>query len=372
MKKVYPSRYYFSQKATGFVLKNIATILAKRDFLTGGKYCQEFEARFSWYQKAKYALAVNSGTSALEAILSSLDIKGKEVIVTTNTFAATIYAILRAGAKPVFADILDDMSLDPEDAKRRLTTKTKAVVAVHIGGFISPAIKDLQRLCQQQGLLLIEDAAHAVGAAYQGKMAGSFGVAAAFSFFATKVMTTGEGGAVLTSQRGLQEKIMIMRDQGKIAGANFHQQMGWNWRLTEFQALLGLAQLQDIHKVIQKRQQIAGVYGRLLKDVAGIRILSLPKNSVANFYKYFVFLPRNLMPQKIIALLKARYQISLPMAAYDIPCHQQPVFRQYAQARLPNAEKLCASHICLPVYYDLTLRQVKYIVSCLRELIENK
>jgi len=370
--KIYPSKYYFSEKAKRFVLQKFKEILDSGSFLTDGKYCREFEEKFAKYIGVKYALAVNSGTSALEAIFNSLDLKNREVIVTTNTFAATVYAIIRSGAVPVFADILPDMTIDPDDVRKRITKNTAAVVTVHIGGLVSPAIEKLVKLCKEKNILLIEDAAHAYGSAYKDKRAGTFGIAGAFSFFATKVITTGEGGMVVTNKKEIAEKIKIMRDQGKIEGKNYHRQMGWNWRMTEIEALMGLAQIKEFNKIIKKRQDIASFYDRELKGVKNIKILFFSKEVRHNFYKYFVFLDNSLNPAEIIKTMKEKYSIPLQMGTYEIPCHQQPIFKEYNRGSLPMAEKLCTTHICLPIYYELTLKQAKYITSCFKKEIKNK
>lgn len=370
--KIYSSKYHFSEKGKEFVLKKIKEILEKGNFLTNAKYCEEFEKKFAEYTGAKYALAVNSGTSALEAIFGALDLKNKEVIVTTNTFAATVYGIIRAGAIPVFADILPDMTINPEDVKKRITKNTAAVVTVHVGGLVSPATEELVKLCKERNLFLVEDAAHAHGSAYKGKMAGTFGIAGAFSFFATKVITTGEGGMVTTNNKDIAEKIKIMRDQGKIKGKNYHKQMGWNWRMTEIEALMGLAQLEELDEIIKKRQEIASIYDKELCGLKNIKTLSFSKEIRHNFYKYFVFLPNFIKPIDLVKTMKEKYNIPLPMGAYEIPCHQQPVFKKYSRGRLPMAEKLCASHVCLPIYYDLSHREAKYIASSLKNLIALK
>ena len=163
-----------------------------------------------------------------------------------------------------------------------------------------------------------------------------------------------------------------MRDQGKVEGENYHEQMGWNWRMTEIEALMGLAQLKELDKIIKKRQNIASFYNKELKEMENIKILSFPKEVRHNFYKYFVFLSGSFKPNNLVKIMKKKCGISLQMGAYNIPCHKQPIFKKYNRGSLPVAEKLCASHICLPVYYDLTLKQAKYIVFCLKELIENK
>jgi len=192
-KVIPPFKYYFPQNTIRRIIANMRNLLESGDFLTQAKYTEEFESKFAKYIGVKHAIAVSNGTAALEAIFKALKVEGYEVIIPTNTFAATAFAAIHAGSKPVFADIGEDMNISVEDVERRLTQRTKVIVPDHIGGLISPRIKDLIKLAEEHGVYVVEDAAHAHGSALNGKKAGTFGVAGAFSFFSTKVMTTGEG-----------------------------------------------------------------------------------------------------------------------------------------------------------------------------------
>src|SRR3990172_9985640 len=181
--QLYPTKPYFSQESIEFIVGNFREILEGKSFLTLGRYCEEFEKKFAEYIDCKYAATTNSGTSAIEAALTAVGVKGYDVIVPTNTFAATVFAVIKAGGRPVFADCLEDLTVDPDDVKKRLTPRTKVVITVHIGGMVSPATYALIDLREEKGLSLIEDAAHAHGSTLDGKKGGSFGVAGAFSFF---------------------------------------------------------------------------------------------------------------------------------------------------------------------------------------------
>jgi dTDP-4-amino-4,6-dideoxygalactose transaminase len=164
-------------------------MLEARAFLTLGRHGEEFESRFATQIGVRHAVAVSSGTAALEIILRALKVEGREVIVPTNTFAASVFAVIRAGASVVFADSGEDLSVDPVDVARLVTRNTAAVMSVHIGGVISPAITQLKDICERREVPLVEDAAHAHGTSLHGKQAGAFGAAAGYSFFSTKVMT---------------------------------------------------------------------------------------------------------------------------------------------------------------------------------------
>ena len=197
--KIAAQVYDFSDEDIEQITAEIRTLLAARAYLTLGRHVERFESAFAEYHGARYAVATSSGTAALEIILRHVGVAGGEVVMPTNTFGATAFAALAAGGRPVFADIGADLTLDPESAAAQVTPRTRAVVTVHVGGLVSPATTELAALCRSKGIALVEDAAHAHGSSLGGRFAGTLGVAGAFSFFTTKVMTTGEGGMVLTN-----------------------------------------------------------------------------------------------------------------------------------------------------------------------------
>jgi perosamine synthetase len=290
------------------------------------------------------------------------------VIVPTNTFAATAFAVIHAGGTPVFADCGADLTADPEDVGRRITSKTKAVVAVHIGGLVSPGAAEMRELCERRGIPLVEDAAHAHGSGIDNHQAGALGVAAAFSFFSTKVMTTGEGGMIVTADRALADRARLLRDQAKVDGGNYHRVLGYNWRMTELQAVLGLAQLRRLRQFIDRRATIARLYDRGWAGAEGIRPLKISSRCRPNYYKYIVFLEKK-APWEVGQRLKDRYGVRLGGNVYDVPCHQQPVFREFVRVPLPRAEELCRRHICPPIYPSLTDEEARYVVEAVREVV---
>jgi dTDP-4-amino-4,6-dideoxygalactose transaminase len=297
-------------------------------------------------------------------------LQGSEVILPANTFAATAFAVIRAGAQPVIADILSDMSLDPADAARRVNSNTGAVVTVHIGGLISPATWDLVELCRDRRIPLVEDAAHAHGSTLDGRAAGSFGAAAAFSFFSTKVMTTGEGGMIVTNDADLARQARLLRDQAKVGGGNYHETIGYNWRMTEMQAILGIAQLRRLDEFIARRRQIASIYDRILANVRGVDVVTPPGQVGHNYYKYIVFV-RGIAPEVLRERLRSKYDIALGGYVYELPLHEQPAFEVYRQGPLPIAEDLCRRHICPPIYPSLTDKQAEFIGRAIRSEMQD-
>jgi perosamine synthetase len=283
----------------------------------------------------------------------------------TKTFAATAFAFIGAGSRPVFADIREDLTVDPADVADRIGADTRAVLTVHIGGLVSPATLDLEHLCRDRGVPLVEDAAHAHGSALNGRPAGTFGIAGAFSFFSTKVITTGEGGMVVTDDARVKETVRLLRDQAKVDGSNLHERTGYNWRPTEIQSIIGLAQLGRLDDFIARRREIAALYDRGLEDVAGARPLPVPRDATHSFYKYVVILEQG-DPEVLKEEMKRDFDISLGGYVYDVPLHQQPAFKEYATDPLPRAEDLCRRHVCPPIYPSLTNDEVEYVIDALR------
>lgn len=364
-----PFQYSFSDDDIEYVLSRFGDLLRRRDYLTMGPYGAQFEQAFREYHQAPYAIAVSSGTAALEIILKALDVAGSKVIVPTNTFGATIISILAAGATPVFADCAPDMTLCPESVMSKMSADVKVVVTVHIGGLISPQTYALQAMCEARGVLLVEDAAHAVGSSLDGKKAGDFGVAAAFSFFSTKLLTTGEGGMISSRNALIDERARLLRDHAKAQG-NRMVAHGYNWRLPEVQALMGIRQLQRLDEFIKKRNEVAAIYDDLLSDLPYIRIVGPSGTAVHNRYKYIVVL-ESIAPEAVKAMLAERYGIPLGGFVYEEPCHKQPAFAQFDGVNCERAEKLCASHVCLPIYQDMIKAEAHYVGEAVRAVLQS-
>ena len=339
--------------------------------LTLGKNGHAFEVEFARIVGARHAVAVQSGTSALEIILRSLGVEGHEVVVPTNTFFATPAAVIHAGGRPRFADVeRATMALSVETVAAAVTPATVGVVLVHIGGLVSPETPKIAAWCRERGLFLVEDAAHAHGSSLDGRMAGTFGRAAAFSFYPTKVITAGEGGMIVTDDAGIHEQALQYRDQGKEGFlTNFHIRMGYNWRLSELHAAVGLSQLGRLENFVAERRRVAEAYTQRLAGVDGIHPLALPDRSHSNFYKYIALLERGVDRLALKRALKERFSVSLSGEVYEIPCHRQPVFKSWARGVFPIAEDVCARHVCLPIYPGMTEAEIDQVVFGLHETL---
>ena len=361
--RVPPARVSFPPEDRAEILARIDEALTTGQ-LTLGATGRELEAEFATRHQRTHAVAVSSGTSALEIILRAVGVEGREVLVPANTFFATAAAAAHAGARVKFVDCDPaTMSFDLDDVRAQLTSETAAVIAVHIGGLISPALPALAALCEERGVALVEDAAHAHGSALDGQSAGSFGVAGAFSFYPTKVIAGGEGGMIVTNDDTIAEEARTYRDQGKGSfHANFHTRLGANWRMSEPHAAIVLAQLHRLDEFIAARQALAARYGAALGPT-GLRPLVVPDNAHCNYYKYVVFLPDGVDRTILKQTLRERFEIGLSGEVYDTPLHQQPVFSHLADRGLPGAEWLCARHICLPLYPSLTDSDADYVID---------
>jgi dTDP-4-amino-4,6-dideoxygalactose transaminase len=333
--------------------------------LTLGKYTERFEAAFAAAHRAPHAVAVSSGTAALEIALRAVGVSGRDVVVPANTFYATAAAVLHAGGRPVFADV-DPLTfaLGADALEAVLTPATAAVVVVHIGGLITPAVDALRRICDERGIALVEDAAHAHGASFDGRFAGSFGAAGAFSFYPTKVTTSGEGGMLLTASAELDQEARIYRDQGKGSfTTNHHVRLGSAWRLSELNAAVGEVHLGHLDAFIRTRRQVAAAYDSALKPIDGLDPLMEPPGCLSNYYKYIVMLPPGVDRARFKKEVAERFAVRLSGEVYDLPLHRQPVLAEYATGPLPVAEDVCARHVCLPVHSDMRDDEIDQVLS---------
>ncbi len=364
--KVPPAAIHVPEEDRAWILGRIDECL-QTGRLTLGPNGTELEQAFAGICQVRHAVAVNSGTSAIEIILRALGVQGREVIVPTNTFYATGGAVLHAGGRIRFADCEPkSFALDVDALRAALTPQTAAVIVVHIGGIITPRIDEIRALCDAAHVPLVEDAAHAHGCQLGGRAAGSFGKAAAFSFYPTKVMTSGEGGMLVTDDDAIYKEALIYRDQGKEGfTTNFHVRPGYNWRMSEPHAIIGLAQVRRLDEFIDRRAAVASVYDAGLQALAPrVTAVMPPEGSRCNYYKYMALLD-GVDRTALKKLLREEYDIGLSGEVYDTPCHQQPVFAEFAAGSFPKAEDLCARHVCLPVSAKMTENDARYVLESL-------
>jgi len=368
--RVPPARILFPPEDRVAILERIDDALASGQ-LTLGPIGAELEAAFAARHDTRHAIAVSSGTAALEIILRAIGVAGREVVVPANTFFATAAAAVHAGARLRFVDCDPrTMSIDPADLEACIGPETAAVVIVHIGGLITPAIDEIASMCAAAGVDLVEDAAHAHGSAHDGRSAGTFGRAASFSFYPTKVIAGGEGGMIVTNDDDIAEEARVYRDQGKGSfHANFHTRMGANWRMSEPHAAIVQSQLHRLDEFIERRQVLAARYDAALASL-DIAPLAIPESASSNFYKYVAFLPEGVDRTLFKQHLRSEFEIGLSGEVYDTPLHHQPIFSELDDRALPGAEWLCARHVCLPLYPALSEDDVDYVVESLATALE--
>lgn len=366
-----PAKPYFPRADIEEMKVHLDKILTS-GMLTLGQYTRDFERQFAANVNVKHAVAVNSGTSALEVALRAHGLKvGDEVIVPTNTFGATAAATVFAGGRPVITDVCrESLTLNLEIVKGAVTERTKGVMAVHIGGLICPEIESIREFCDESGLFLIEDAAHAHGSKIDGRHAGSLGSAGCFSFYPTKVMTSAEGGMITTDNEEVASVSRILRDQGKENfSSNRIVMIGYNWRMPEICAAMGILQLRRLPEFIERRNRIAKVYDGAL-DVLGIERIVTPPNELNNYYKYTFFLPRGVDRDNFRALCRKR-GVAYGGEVYWPPLHLQPAYQEFLLegARFKTADEWCSRMVNPPMFNQMTLEQAQRVVDVTQEVL---
>lgn len=367
--KILPIHIHFFEEDRKYILQEI-----EKKLLVGtvsqGEHVIGFEQAFANYAQTRHAIALSSGSAAIEIIMRLKNVAGKTVLVPANTNFATAVGPLRAGANVELVDI-DPLTFSPSiaDLEDAWKPDTVGLIIVHMGGIISPAIIQIRDWCKQKGIWLFEDCAHAHGSLFQGIHSGRFGFAGAFSFFATKVITSGEGGMLITDDDNLAQDIRLHRNLGKPElWQNYHLLLGTNARMGEFNALLGRVQLNHLDEFINWREKVANQYTELLKNCPDLRpILPEDRNS---WYKYIVMLPHHVKREELKLVLKQN-GVSLAGEIYELPLHRQPALANiFSGKSYPKAEDICAQHVCLPIYYGMTPEEVEFVIQSLLGAID--
>jgi dTDP-4-amino-4,6-dideoxygalactose transaminase len=362
-------RLKFDFKSKVKFLRGSWDILSSDRPLGESKYVKEFEDKFAKMSDAKYALACSNGTTAIELALKSLGVYGKKVLMPSNTFFATSVAVTNAGG---IVELLDmesqSFSICLKDLESKITPQTGAVIIVHIGGIISHDISKIVELCKKHNVPLVEDAAHAHFSLKGTQRAGVIGDVGTFSFFPTKVMTTGEGGIITTNNKELYEKMKSLKnfgrhleDAGVIVAPN-----GNNFKINEFTGLLGSIECDRVHSRIQTRTELLERYRKNLEKTKYTVIKQKGKGVCAN-YKAIVITPMDGAWLKKYCKEKG---ISLTGEVYRIPVHQQPLYKeQFSSVNLPNTDYYCKHHVCPPLYPELSIKEVDYICDVLKQAL---
>jgi perosamine synthetase len=349
---------------------DIATALDEGK-LRNGKNLREFEQMFAEYIGVKDAIAFDSDGDALETALQYYGVKDREVVVCTNSFISIPNSVVYAGGKVVFADIREDtLSMDPNSLSQNISDHSCGVIVTHIAGFPNPDLRKIMEICREHNLFLIEDATHAVGATVNGRKVGTFGDAAVFAFTPTKVLTTGEGGMLVTNDVKLGEEARGFRYYGSGPGKTSFVNLGRHMMLPEISSVLGIYQLRRIEEFIAKRNQIAKIYNDELSEIDSVRIIKCPSGNRCSYYKYPLTLSDTIDKAKFTEVLGKEYGIETGTVFYP-PCHLQTVYQRLDAGNrrdLSTAERVLSRTITLPIHAAMSDEDAVYVTGSVHAL----
>lgn len=351
----------------------------RSDYLTTGPKVSEFEQKVADYVGAKYAVAVNSGTAALHIACLAAGIKtGDEVITSPITFAASSNCVLYCGGTPVFADIdSKTYNIDPAEIEKKITPNTKALIPVHYTG--QPCDMDaITAIAKKHNLLVIEDAAHALGAEYKGKKIGSISDMTCFSFHPVKPITTGEGGMVVTNNEELYKRLVLFRSHGitrneammtENQGGWYYQQLelGFNYRITDISCALGSSQMEKLDGFIAKRKAIADRYNKAFQDVEGLTIPYQLVGCESGWHLYMIYVAPGRRKEMFDKLRASGIGVNV----HYLPVYQHPYYRAngYADCKCENAEYFYEGAISMPIFPGLTEEQQGYVIEQVKNIL---
>ncbi len=369
-------RLEYSQEDIEFVKNEIEKSLKVGYLTDGGPNIDLFEKLWCDFNKSKYSIAVSNCTTGLECILRALDIKGHSVVVPAYTFIASVMSIYNCMGIPIYADISrDTLSLSLKSIKKSVREDTKAVMIVHVGGVITNEISEIRKYCDENNLFLIEDAACAHGAEFNGVKSGNFGHAACFSFHHSKVLTSGEGGIITTDSLELNTRIKRIRAIGLDRSINNYEsfEIGSNSKMSEITATLAILHTKKADRIIDERRNIAKRYDTEIRYNKKLDRFKIPDKTKSGYYKYFVVASDNKVKSKFYKFMKSK-DIDLPPAAYEYTCDKQDISKKMNCVKgdnLSNSYFMKDHNVCLPMYNGLTQEEISYIIEKTNEFIES-
>ena len=358
---------------------NVKKCLTSGWISSEGEYVKKFEEDFSKYNNRIYGVAVSSGTGALEIALKSLDLKrGDEIIIPTFSIISTALCVIKLGLKPILVDSdLETWNMDSEQVIKKISRKTKAIIITHIYGFPVDMRKVL-RLAKKKNIKIIEDAAEMIGQTYFKKKCGSFGDISTFSFYANKHITTGEGGMILTNDKRLYEKCKSLRNLcfGKDNNRFNHDDIGWNYRMTNLQAAIGCGQLKNISKIIRRKREIGRRYISILNKSKIIFIQPYKLNYAKNiFWVFGVLLKKNANISRD-RIIKKLLKKNIQTRTFFFPMHKQKIFKKMKvfpkNQKFVNAEYLSKNGFYLPSGLGISNSDIDFVGKTLIKILENK
>lgn len=352
-------------------LDNVIECVLSGWISSAGKYIPEFEERFAEYCNTKYGIATSSGTTALHLALLGLGIgPGDEVIVPNFTFIATANAVTYTGAKAIFADIeKDTWNINPQKIESLITKKTKAIMPVHIFGH--PCDMDaIMKLAKKHNLFVVEDAAQAHGAEYKGRKVGGIGNIGCFSFYGNKIITTGEGGMVVTNDKAIADKVKILRDHGMDPNHKYsHPYLGYNYRITNMQAGIGVAQMKKIEKIIQRKREIASLYNSGLKNIHGITLPPQKKWAKNVYWLYSILINEKEIKISRDELINKLSLKKIDARPFFVALNKQIIYLR--DESLPISEEISKFGLSLPSSVNITNETIKHVIDSVKEIVKS-
>jgi len=345
-----------------------------------GPEIRKFEEKLAKYSARRFAVVFNSGTSALHALMIAFGIgPGDEVIVPSFTFISTANTPLFVGAKPAFAEIEEEtFGLDPKDVERKITKKTKAIIPIHYGG-CPCKIEELKNVAKRHNVILIEDVAESLGAKIKDRKVGTFGDASVLSFCQNKIITTGEGGAIVTNSKDIYERLKLIRSHGRAETENYffsprymdYLRLGYNFRMSDVTAALGISQLGKIGKIVKMRRKNANYFNQKLSPVKDIILPNSPKNYFHIYQMYTIRVKKGKRVRDELNNYLNRKQIGTKV--YFDPVHLTSFYKKtfgYKKGDLPITEKISSQVLTLPMYPTLTQKEMDYIIKEIKVFFE--
>ncbi len=359
-------------------IKKVITVIKRGSYWATGPEIKEFEDKLAEYFNVSYAVTFNSGTSALHAILLAFDITTGEVIVPSMSFISTANCVILAGAKPVFAEIEEQtLGLDIDDVGKKITKKTRAIIPMHYGGKVCKNIEALNELAIENNILLIEDNAESFGAKINDKFAGTIGHASMLSFCQNKIITTGEGGAILTDDKKIYKKLLLIRSHGRVEQpgtgyfSNIYEmdyiQIGYNYRIPTMCGALGISQLEKIDKIIELRRKIGKYYDINLNKIPQIQTLPEFEGSRNVYQLYNIFVKNS---EKRNELQTYLLEMGIYTKVYFFPIHLKSIYREkygYKRGDFPITEVISDKIICLPLLFRFNETDQDYIIKTIKD-----
>jgi len=352
-------------KVTDQDIKSVTKVMKKSWISSDGPEVKKFETNFSNFIKKRYSIAVSNGTAALEIALKAIDIKkGDEVIIPNFTIISNALAVIKLGATPILIDCkIDNWNMNVKDIENKISKKTKAIIITHIYSFSNPMDK-IKKLLKNKKIVIVEDAAEVLGLKYKGKLCGSFGDISTFSFYANKHVTTGEGGMISTNNPKYFEKCMNFRNLCFGKKNRFeHTDIGWNYRMTNIQAAMGVNQLKNINKIIKKKILIGKYYYKLLSKNKNIFI---PKPKLDDFKNIYWVVGILILNKKLLAkkLSKKLASHSIQTRPFFYPMNKQKILKKFlkqSKEKFENSEYISNYGLYLPSYFDLKRKDIELI-----------